>query len=327
MPLGVLTRNSNAVQIITSIFLLKGRQIAVLQTSLIGSILSNLLLMTGLGFLLGGVTRFEQHFNITIAQLLGSLLLLAATSLMVPTASHFLVNTSQKDILRQSHGTSVVMLFSYGLWLVFQLHTHSEFYEPSPKGEKRELDPGTTQKGLAKIGAAYAATRGSDHMRRQPAQDEEESEVPRLNAWVAIAVIIVSTVLIAFNTQFATDSINVLLKQGGVSNTFVGLVILPLLSNDPTTIINACKDKMDLSLASTIGKCMQTALMVIPLVVIIAWTMGVDDMTLYFQGFEVVALFASILIVNYIVQNGKSTWYVILSFQNLASEANERFCT
>lgn len=52
---------------------------------------------------------------------------------------------------------------------------------------------------------------------------------------------------------------------------------------------------------------MQTALMVMPLSVIIGWGMGID-MSLDFNGFEVASLFAAILIVNYIVQDGKSNW-------------------
>ena len=298
---------SNAVQLITSIFLLKQKHIAILQTALIGSILSNLLLMTGLGFLLGGSTRPYQHFNVTVVQMLGTLLLLAATSLVIPTASHLIIGISQADILRQSRGTCVTMLMSYGLFLLFQLKTHREMYnEPSEKSEK-PLESGLASKGIAAIGGMSAATTGMQLAERR----KKKEDTPQLSVWIAISTIVISTVLIAFNTQFATYSIEGLLDKAGLSATFVGLVILPLLSDDPTTIVNACEDKMDLSLGLTLGKCMQTALMVIPLVVIIAWGMGVE-LTLVFNAFEILALFAAILIVGYIVQDGKSTWCVPL---------------
>lgn len=37
-----------------------------------------------------------------------------------------------------------------------------------------------------------------------------------------------------------------------------------------------------------------------------AWGMGVKDMSLYFDGFEVATLFASCLYVNLLILNGKS---------------------
>ena len=267
--------------------------------------------MTGLGFFVGGLQRFEQRFNVKIARLLGSLLFLAAMSIVVPTISPLVVNTSREGILRQAHGTAIMLLLSYCFWLYFQLCTHAElFREPSP----REPSPHDPRDALKAICVAAAGTVGG--IVGGAVKHIVEKEEPQLTTWTAIGTILISTVLIAFNTQFATKSINGLLDQAGLTTTFVGLVILPLLSNDPTTLIIAYKDRMDLSLELTMGKCMQTALMVVPLVVIIGWGMGVEDMTLQFNGFEVASLFASILIVNYIVQNGWSTWYALFSLLN-----------
>jgi calcium/proton exchanger cax len=50
-----LTHISNAVQLILSVLLLKSRQINVLKYSLIGAILSHLLLTTGLSFFFRGL--------------------------------------------------------------------------------------------------------------------------------------------------------------------------------------------------------------------------------------------------------------------------------
>ena len=88
---------------------------------------------------------------------------------------------------------------------------------------------------------------------------------------------------------------------------FVGIVLLPLLSNDITSVVNATKDHMDLSLALTVGRSLQTALLVTPLTVIIGWIIG-KDLILQFQGFEVAATFGSTIIVNYLIADGKSNW-------------------
>jgi Ca2+:H+ antiporter len=94
-----LTHISNAVQLILSVLLLKSRQINVLKYSLIGAILSNLLLTTGLSFFFGGCKYQEQFFNLALAQMISMFLLLAVSSLTIPSASHLLTNTNAEGIL------------------------------------------------------------------------------------------------------------------------------------------------------------------------------------------------------------------------------------
>lgn len=76
----------NAVELIVSLIALFKNEYVIVQTSLIGSILSNLLLVMGMCFFLGGVNRIDQQFNVTVAQTSSSLLALAVASLMIPTA-------------------------------------------------------------------------------------------------------------------------------------------------------------------------------------------------------------------------------------------------
>ena len=57
----------------------------ITKTSLIGSMLSNLLLVLGMCFFFGGISRSEQFFNVTVAQTAASLLALCIGSLIIPT--------------------------------------------------------------------------------------------------------------------------------------------------------------------------------------------------------------------------------------------------
>jgi Ca2+:H+ antiporter len=279
-------------------------------------------MMTGLGFLLGGFKHIEQYFSAAVAQTISMLLLLAVVSLVIPTASHIMTNTTPGGILAQSRGTSVVILISYGLWVLFQLKTNqSMFREPAKPSLKRpslkrklEIEEGGAFRGIAQIGAATVAASGGGVNQEQlvrfsnaEAEDDEIHE-PQLNLPTAIATLTVSTALIGFNTSFATDSIQGVLQHAGLSKTFLGLVILPILSVDPTSIFVAMQDKMDMSISLTLERCMQTCLMVVPLVVLLAWCMKIDTMTLEFDSFSITALFASIIIVTYVVQEGKSNW-------------------
>lgn len=131
---------------------------------------------------------------------------------------------------------------------------------------------------------------------------------PCLDISVAFILILVSTTLIGFNTEFATNSIQNLLEQAGLSQYFVGLIILPWLSCEPASIAFARGDRLDLSISVTLDRCMMTALMVVPLIVLLAWALGIEEMTLSFDAFTIVAVFVSIVIVTYVVHEGRSNW-------------------
>lgn len=65
--------------------------------------------------------------------------------------------------------------------------------------------------------------------------------------------------------------------MGGISRTFVGLILLPIVGNaaeHATAVTVACKDKMDLAIGVAVGSSMQIALLVLPLIIVIGWGMG-----------------------------------------------------
>jgi len=65
---------------------------------------------------------------------------------------------------------------------------------------------------------------------------------------------------------------------------------------------------MDLAIGVAVGSSMQVALFIIPLLVIIGWGMGIDKMNLAFDTFQVAVLFVAVLLVNYLIADGKSHW-------------------
>ena len=126
----------NAVELIIFIIALVKDEINIVQASLVGSILSNLLLILGMAFLLGGLRYREQIYNSTVTQMSACLLSLSVTSLLLPTAFHASfsnVETADDAVLKVSRGTSVILLIVYVLYLLFQLKSHSYLYESMPQ--------------------------------------------------------------------------------------------------------------------------------------------------------------------------------------------------
>ena len=55
------------------------------------------------------------------------------------------------------------------------------------------------------------------------------------------------------------------------------------------------------------GSSIQIALLVTPFLVILGWTIG-QPMTLHFETFETVVFFLSVLVVTYVIADGKSNY-------------------
>lgn len=117
----------NSIEMIISIISLTQNLVIVVQASMLGSILSNILIVLGMSFFCGGLRFKEQKFNITAAQTSASLLFISVVSLLLPAAfygSTVNAETAAKersDILNISRATSIILLVIYFAYLVFQV--------------------------------------------------------------------------------------------------------------------------------------------------------------------------------------------------------------
>ncbi|KAI1142007.1 Calcium/proton exchanger [Hypoxylon sp. FL0543] len=323
----------NAVELIVAVIALTQNQIKVVQTSLVGSILSNLLLVLGMCFFCGGINRREQFFNTTVAQTAASLLALAVGSLIVPTVFAHTDDLYQGEIQLSptavpdlSHGVAIILLIVYASYLFFQMKTHVKlFNEESQKVEgkpifKKSLPENAIASGVARAGAG--ASIGVRNMNENGElsklmlnplghAEEDEDEGPQLSFIVAFATLIGATVIIALCAEGMVSGIEAITATGAISEEFVGLILLPIVGNaceHATAVTVAIKDKMDLAIGVAIGSSMQVALLLIPLLVIIGWGANKPEMTLAFDTFQVIVLFVSVLLVNYLIGDGKSHW-------------------
>ncbi|KAK7544238.1 manganese resistance 1 protein [Phyllosticta citribraziliensis] len=275
----------NAVELIVSIVALKNGEIRIVQSSMLGSILSNSLLVLGCCFLAGGLSRSEQAFNETVASTMSSLMAVACASLIIPATLYSVLPTSDKEseqhILVLSHGTAIILLLLYILYLWFQLKSHANLFtevEAPPEGEDAEQEEAPEGKTLGPVAAGFT--------------------------------LVIITVAVAVCAEFLVDSIDSIVQTAHISKTFIGLILLPIVGNAAehvTAVVVAYKSKMDLAINVAIGSSMQIALFVTPFLVLLGWIMGIP-MTLHFQTFETVVFFVSVLVMNYLIQDGKSNY-------------------
>ena len=214
---------------------------------------------------------------------MSSLMAMAAASLIIPATLYAVINPSatkhdtKNNILVLSHGTAIILLVLYVMYLVFQLYTHTFLFDEPKKSDADEEDGG--------------------------AQAEEEEEQHILNPYAAGVALILVTILVAICAEYLVDSIDSIVETAHISKTFIGLILLPIVGNAAehvTAVVVSYKNKMDLAIGVAIGSSMQIALLVTPFLVILGWIMN-RDMTLHFETFETVVFFLSILITNYLI--------------------------
>ena len=244
----------------------------LVQASLIGSILGNLLLVMGLAFVWGGIHYTEQKFSETQVNSNGSLLLLAMIVLVVPSVFNYTVGGEQgaEGVSNLSHIAAIVLLLMYGLFLFFQFRTHVELF----------------------------ATETHDH------------EEPEMSQRDAIILLVTATVLVSWMAEILVHSVEAAAEEVGLPHLFIGVILLPLFGNAAehfTAVSVAAKDKMDLSFAISMGSSTQIAVFVAPLMVLISWILEVP-LTFDFGMLETVSAFLAVLIVNIIASDGKSNW-------------------
>ncbi|KAJ7901427.1 Sodium/calcium exchanger protein-domain-containing protein [Mycena leptocephala] len=307
--------------LITVIIALTKCELEIVQSSLIGSILSNLLLVLGMCFFAGGIKFSEQGFGASATQLNSSLLTISVIAILLPNAFRFAVTAQSdpdagQDILKVSHGVALILLFIYGSYLFFQLYSHATLYgdtsddvikstKYAPR-EKKNRDG----KGRTGAGTDLSSAGSPTDVETQHEAEEEDVEEPQLSLWMTLGLLAVVTVFIGVTAEWLVDSINGLVSSGSITKEFVGVILLPIVGNAAehvTAVTVSVKDKLTLSLGVAVGSSIQIALFVIPFIMVLGWILG-KPLTMLFDPFESVALFLAVMTVNYVVQDGKSNW-------------------
>jgi Ca2+:H+ antiporter len=275
----------NFPELVIAFFALREGLQEVVKASIIGSILGNILLVMGLAMLVGGWGRARQTFSATGAQVQASMLLLAAVALVMPTIFQLVHGGSLPrvgeeivnfgtDLEHMSFAVAIILLLSYIAGLIFSLRTHQHLFNPE-HGEDDHVD------------TAWPVRR---------------SVITLAGAGVAVGLM----------SEILVGSINEASETIGLSNFFVGLIVVAVVGNAAehwVAVYFAMRDKMDLAVNIAVGSSAQIALFVAPVLVLLSFLVGPNPMALVFNGYELGAVLLALLIANLVIADGESTWY------------------
>ena len=268
---------SNATELIIALVALRAGLVDIVKASITGTVMANLLLALGLSMLVGGIGRREQVFQPVVARVNGSAMTLALLAILIPSVSVLSAGRTAASTEGFSTIVAWVLLVVYGLTLLFSLGTHRSLYEVA----------------------------GAD---LDEAGGEESGPGPAALPW--LLVLLAATLTLAYESELFVGVVETVTEGFGFPGLFTGVVLLPLLGGAAeyiTAVSLARKDRMDLAVSVVLGSTLLVALLVVPVLVLVAPLLG-HRLDLSFDVYELVAVITAVVISNLVTLDGRSDW-------------------
>jgi Ca2+:H+ antiporter len=268
----------NAAELILTITAIRAGELMLVRASITGSIVANILLGLGASMLIGGMRYRVQRFREQQASLLSSMLFIATIAILIPSMFELFVDHDidlegadpSVGLVTASVILSGALLGLYILSLIFTFKTHREDFDEEGEGE----------------------------------------ETPLLSRNAALAILIGSTVAMAWQTDLLIDALGPAIASLHLNKLFVGVIFLPLLGNagEYFACVNAAlKNRMGVAAGIAIGASNQVVFFVLPILIFLSLLVG-HPMPFVLNKLEILAIACAALIASKVTSDGATNW-------------------
>ncbi len=265
------TTFGNAIEFFIAVFALRQGLIDMVKASMVGSIIISVLSLIGLSMFFGGLKYKEQRFNKDSAGVSSTMLIIVVVGLVLPSVYSMVQGKSAPAM---SLAVSVVLGIVYLLSLLYTLVTHKHLFLV-----EREAPSTTTS--------------------------------PRWSLPIAIVILFIAIGLAGFESSLLVNTVTPLIEEIGLTQRFVGVVIIALLGNISehiSAVSFARRNNMTMSLEIGMSSALQIALFVVPILVLVSAPLTGMTLDLVFGPFSLIALVMTAMIANYISADGVCHW-------------------
>lgn len=273
----------NLPELFIALFALKAGLVGVVQGALIGSILANLLLVTGLSFVVGGLRHGPQNLNSERARNVVVMMVLSVAAMIIPSLAAFVHAPAG------SHQTALSVIASVALLALFAVTLPASL-------RKQQDEPTAT--GLGQVQHRAAAR-------------ETESEAPRWPVWLAVGLLALSAVAAAFVSDWFVVALEPAMEALHISEAFAGLVVVAIAGNAIENVVGiqlAAAGRSEYAFSVILNSPMQIALVLAPALVLLSTALGFTPLTLVFPPMLILALVVAVVLTAFITFDGVSTW-------------------
>jgi Ca2+:H+ antiporter len=286
----------NLPELMVSVFALRAGLTGLVQAALIGSVLSNLLLVLGAAFLSGALRHGAQSFEPEAPRMTVALLTLAVGSLAVPTLAGRLDTPAAHHVAGLSEATAAVLLLVYLVSIPFWLAGGlGRSPAPVPPGT-----PGSAPAPSMRAPGGWAQAVGLRPVARTA-----------WPLWLAIGALAGATGASAAVSSWFVAAVEPATRSLGISEGFTGLVIVAIASNaveNAAGIRFAWRARPDYAISTILNSPLQIALLLTPLLVLLSPALGPAHLLLVFPPLLVAALAISTVAVGIVIYDGEYSW-------------------
>lgn len=208
----------NLPELIFAVIALKAGLHDMVRASIIGTILANLLLATGLSFFAGGLKYHSQEYNPACTRVYNSMMFIAICSLIIPAAFGRVFGSEPAFLDSQRNlniSLAISLLVAYILYLFFMIRTHPDLFK-SAVGEAEGAEENRPRSVAGAPGTLVAASLGA-----------------------------------AFMSEILVGAAEGTGKELGMSSAFIGIVFIAIVGRAAesfSAITMAAKNKLDLTM-------------------------------------------------------------------------------
>jgi Ca2+:H+ antiporter len=321
----------NAVEMIITVQTLRKGFLRVVKATLLGSILSNLLLVLGSSFLLGGLSasrhsRGRYHVIHTPDDDDDGVLESADSYCETPVkiVKHTSCITMEKEQLFSVKGALVniamQLLSIMTVALPTVLGSFAQGLDKKESVQAKELL--ISRCGALVIVSSYIAyiifhlvthkemlAKDERNIEADDEDDDKDDEA-KLGATGAFMFMVVVTLMISVSSEFLVEAMGEVVAAASLPSQFIGVILLPFAGNaceHASALRFAMIDRPGLSIGIAVGSSTQISLFVIPFAVLCGWALD-KPMDLDFGVEDLTVLFLSALVVLALVLDGRSNW-------------------
>lgn len=269
---------SNGTELIIGFFAIKQDEMELLKASITGSLIGQMLFVSGMAIFFGGLRHKIQYFNKTNAQILATLLLLCMFAFLLPT---FINSYNPELAMRLSMPIVVILFVLYLAFLYFSMVSHKEIIRFKYTSDQDGYDAPRLENGEGKPGISSS-----------------------------IVWLVISGLTIVFFAERLIGAVEEATLSMGLNSTFVGIFIVAIAGNaaeNSSAVWFSWKNKLDLALNVTLGSSIQIALLVVPVFVIMSALFG-REFNLVFSSLEMMAVAFGTIIMVVISNDGETNW-------------------
>ncbi|OQE44421.1 hypothetical protein PENCOP_c002G00811 [Penicillium coprophilum] len=282
----------NSVELMIGINAIAQKRPHISQSVILGSVISNLLLVLGSTIFVSGYDQKRLRFDRTLTTVLSSLMMVVFILLALPTVMDVFPSakaTPEDQILFTQRITSIILVILLLTFLIFRLGTHAAMFASTPFSQRDQT-----------------------HQSRQSQIVEARIPQPYIGKTPAATILAAASASALACTYYIVSSLGGVASVTGINQSFLAVTLVPLFGNSvkyrSIVLGSRSYNQIELGIRAVINNVLRVTMLIAPLLVLVGWAFD-QPLILRLDGFEATTLLLSVVVMTYLISDGRSNYF------------------